>query len=360
MTAPSIDILVPVWNSPFETRACLSAILGHSPGTRLIIVDYGSSRETELMLEEFSDSLEERGLFIKSDQNIGLVPAINRGLECSDRDFTVILRQQTMVSAGWLDALMAVADEDPWIGLVSPVFSGSGASPRCTINNRRDCSSIETFTVSFSSLLLRREMLLQTGLFDEEMDSDEWCLTDYLRRAWSKGYRSCVSSHSRLECSQETVFGSPERRQSRICASRERYLERWGEIRHYGVYFGADTEADQLGIAMDTILEGARQGHRFTLLLHHRQTREFRRRGWSCLHTGIELARLSLLMPQRDLQRKLEALRKSIPGITMVRWQDEASVVGMEEAVPFQDMADVVRSDYQAVEERLRHETQTS
>lgn len=66
MISPTIDILVPVWNNPFETRACLAAILAHSPGARLIIVDNGSSRETELMLEEFSESLGDQGLFIKS------------------------------------------------------------------------------------------------------------------------------------------------------------------------------------------------------------------------------------------------------------------------------------------------------
>ncbi len=87
MTSPTIDILVPVWNNPFETRACLAAILAHSPGARLIIVDNGSSRETELMLEEFSESLGDQGLFIKSERNIGLIAAINLGLARSDSDY---------------------------------------------------------------------------------------------------------------------------------------------------------------------------------------------------------------------------------------------------------------------------------
>src|SRR3974390_682864 len=102
MTTSSVDIIVPVWNSPFETRACLSAILEHSHGARLIIVHYGSSREPELMLEEFSEPLGERGLFIKSDRNIGLVPAINKGLARSDGAFAVIVRPQVLVTNGWL------------------------------------------------------------------------------------------------------------------------------------------------------------------------------------------------------------------------------------------------------------------
>ena len=94
MTTPSVDIIVPVWNTPFETRACLASILTYSPEARLIIIDNGSSRETELMLEEFSEPLGEQALFITTERNIGLVPAINRGLASSDRDFAVIVRPQ--------------------------------------------------------------------------------------------------------------------------------------------------------------------------------------------------------------------------------------------------------------------------
>jgi len=345
MTTPSIDIIVPVWNSPFETRACLSAILNHSPEARLIIVDNGSSRETELMLEEFSETLGERGLFIKSERNIGLVPAINKGLARSDGDFAVILRQHVLVTQGWLEALVDVAG-DSRVGVVSPVFGGSGASPHCVVNDRRDCSSLETCAVSFSALLLKNELRMQTGFFDEGMDNGVWCLADYVRRAWSKGYRTCVSTRSRLACGQEAVFGSEERRQGQICASREQYLGQWGAIRHYGVYFGPDADAGLLGDAVETILEGARQGHRFTLLLHRRQAREFRRCGWSCLHTGMELAQLSLLMPQRDLVRRLGALREADPGMTMVRWQDDNPAAGMETAIPFTAMAAAIRDQF--------------
>jgi len=343
MTNPPTDIIVPVWNSPFETRACLAAILRHSPEARLIIVDNGSSRDTELMLEEFSEPLGENGLFIKSERNIGLVPAINRGLARSDGDLSVVVRPHVLVTNGWLEALKDVA-RDTQVGIVSPVFSGDGASPLLAINDRRDCSSIDTFTVSFSALLLKAEMRTQIGYFDEGLDSGEWCLTDYIRRAWSKGYRSCVTSRSRLVCGREAVFGSVERRQSQARISRERYLEQWSVSRHYGVYFGPDTDAETLAGAMETILEGSRRGHRFTLLLHHRQAREFHRCGWDCLHTGIDQVRLSIIMPQRDLVRKIGTLREAAPEMVMVRWKDDAPAAGMEMAITFAGMAAAICS----------------
>src|ERR1039457_336539 len=187
MTTLSVDIIIPVWNCPFETRACLAAILEHSPEARLIIIDNGSSRLIELMLKEFSEPLGEQALFITSERNIGLVPAINRGLATSDADFAVIVRPQVMVGHGWLEALLETAGM-PQVGIVSPVFRGSGAVevPR----PGSGCSLLETFSLSFAALLIRGEMHKQLGGFDEGLDGAEWCLRDYIRRAEIGGYHT--------------------------------------------------------------------------------------------------------------------------------------------------------------------------
>jgi hypothetical protein len=187
-------------------------------------------------------------------------------------------------------------------------------------------------------------MRMLAGSFDEGLDSGDWCLRDYVRRAWSRGYRTCVTPRPELFCGVETVFGSDERRQEQARASRTAYLERWGIGRHYCIYFGAETDADSLSDAVDTILGGARQGHRFTLLLHRRQAAEFRRRGWNALHTGIEIRRLSPLLPQRDLGRTLTSLRAAVPEILPVRWQHVVPP-GMDTALPFAEMAAAVTGD---------------
>lgn len=351
MSSPTVDIIVPVWNSPFETRACLAAILEHSPAARLIIVDNGSSRETELMLEEFSEPLGERGLFIKSERNVGLVPAINMGLARSDSDCAVILRPHTHVTPDWLSGLLDAA-RSPQTGIISPVFSGRDTSRHPSIT--AESSLMETFDASFSALALKGEMHMLIGGFDEDMDGGEWCLKDYVRRAWSRGYHTCVTSRSRVVFGKETVFGSDLRRQRQLLASRASYLGRWGLARHYSIYFGGKTDAGTLTDSIETILEGARQGHSFTLLLHRRQASDFRRIGWNALHTGISIKCLSLLMPQRDLSRQLHALKTAVPDTILVRGMDDAAFHGAETAIPFHEMAAVIRrnqSDKEAVTE---------
>jgi len=328
--SPIIDILVPVWNNPFETRACLAAILAHSPGARLIIVDNGSSRETELMLEEFSESLGDQGLFIKSERNVGQVAAINLGLGRSDSDYAVIVLPHVTVQAGWLEALVSVA-ESTGAGIVSPLFSGADAPD--LPNLAPGCTSMESFTVSFTTLLLRAEMRIVAGGFDEHLDGNEWCLKEYVRRVAAHGYRSCIAGPLRLSCSAGQQFGSVQRRNEMMQNSRSAYISGWGAPRHYCFYFGKGADTGSLGDTVAAILDGAREGHSFTLLLHRHQYSEFRKLGWNALHTGIALQQLSLLFPLRDVQRKIAALESALPGLIAVKWGSCVTFPGVDAAI---------------------------
>ena len=326
MTNPSVDIIVPVWNNPFETRACLAAILEHSPEARLIIIDNGSSRETELMLEEFSEPLGEKALFITSERNLGLIPAINRGLASSDADFAVIVRPHILVGTGWLKALLDAAVM-PRVGIVSPTFCGCGA-PALT-RPVSGCGLMETFTLSFAALLISGEMRHQLGGFDEGLDGGEWCLRDYIRRAEAGGYHTCVAAQPELLCGHETVFGSTQRRQEQTRLSRDTYLSRWGSARHYCLYFGPHVDAADLTATVEALVAAARRGQRFTLLLHHKQFKEFRRRGWNGLHTALVICRLPLLAARRSLTRQFAALQAADSGLVPVRGAEDVEFPGV-------------------------------
>jgi glycosyltransferase involved in cell wall biosynthesis len=329
MPFPSVDIIVPVWNNPFEARSCLSAILTHSPEARLIIIDNGSNRQTQLVLEEFSEPLGERCLFLYSEKNIGLVRAINRGLERSDSDFAVIVRPHVSVIRGWLERLLEAAEG----GIASPLFSGEGApfpSPFA-----RGCSLMETCAISFSTLAIKKEAHLLLGGFNERLDGAEWCLKDYVSRANDKGFQICITSGSTVVCGTETILGSDARRRELFLASQALYAEQWDIGRHYGVYFGRGVQADGLADSVETILRGARRGHRFTLLLHNAQAAVFRRMGWNGLHTSIELVVLSRFMPRRDLQR----ICASYPAMITVQGCDGAEFSVSTPAIPFSTFA---------------------
>src|SRR6185369_17145843 len=185
-----------------------------------------------------------------------------------DSDFAVILRPHVQVTSGWLTGLLDAAIS-PHAGIVTPIFTGSGAPdlPKLT----RGSSLMETFDITFTVLALKGEMHMLLGGLDEGLDGGEWCLKDYIRRAWKNGYHTCVTSRSVAVCGKEIQFGSDERRKQQTRSSKARHLQKWGIGRHYCIYFGRGTDAAALADTIETIVEGARQGHRFTLLLHRRQ-----------------------------------------------------------------------------------------
>lgn len=292
------------------------------------------------MLEEFSESLGEQALFIKSEKNVGLVAAINIGLARSDSDYTVIVRPHVSVQAGWLDVLVGVA-ESTGSGIVSPLFSGAEAlalpklAPGCTIT--------ESCNVTFTTLLLRAEMRMVAGNFDEHLDGDMWCLTEYVRRVAAKGYRTSITNRICLSCSTGQQFGSAQRRNEMIQNSRSTYVSRWGIPRHYCVYFGSEAAAGALGETIAVLLDGARQGHRFTLLLHRSQYSTFRKMGWNALHTGIELYKLSFLFTLRDLHRKVKSLQGDSPDLLAVRGSSIIDFPGIECGISLEELLSKIR-----------------
>jgi hypothetical protein len=247
-----------------------------------------------------------------------------------------------MVGSGWLKGLLDTA-QMPQVGIVSPVFRGSSI---CGVSRPlAGCALMETFSLSFATLLLRGEMHKQLGVFDEGLDGGEWCLKDYIRRAEDSGFRTCVTGHPELICGQETVFGSQERRQEQSRLSRDCYLSRWGNPDHYCLYFGQEVLAGDLYETVESIVAGARHGHRFTLLLHRKQFKEFRKRGWNGLHTGITISQLPLFAPGRSLARQIAALQSADPNLILVRGAEGALFPGSDSAIAFDEIAATRRNN---------------
>lgn len=336
MTSPSIDIIVPVWNSRDQASDCLAAIICHSPEeARLIVVDNGCDHETGLLLEDFSDALGDRGLFIVSERNLGLLRAINMGLSHSDADIAIIICPNLLVSKGWLSPLLKAADASQ-TGIVTPLFSGAGSPQFPTFDKK--CEVSETFSASLSAILLKAEMREQLGNFDEQIGNLDLCVKDYICRAWSKGYRTCVATKAKLAYKTELIFGSETWHQQLAKTSRAEYLKRWVAGKHYCIYFGAECTIEAIHNTFDTLLAACRQGHRFSLILHNRQASELRKRGCYDLHTSLDLVCLAPFISRIELPRKIASIRREYPEIIMVRWNLHDFTEVLEPTIHFKEL----------------------
>ena len=141
MSAPAhfvIDVVVPVYNAPDDVRACVESVLAHlRPDVRLVLIDDASP---DPRIAQYFGELERRAhpqvVLLRNERNLGFTGTANRGMQLSRAD-VVLLNSDTIVTAGWLDALMHCAATDPRIGTITP-FSNNAeicSFPRFCENN---------------------------------------------------------------------------------------------------------------------------------------------------------------------------------------------------------------------------------
>jgi GT2 family glycosyltransferase/glycosyltransferase involved in cell wall biosynthesis len=180
-TQPRVSIVIPVYNKFAYTAACLRSLVEHNGAVsfEVIVVDDGSSDATPQRIVEIGGVR-----VVRNAQNLGFVGSCNAGADCAKGEFVLFLNNDTVVTAGWLDALLRCFEEEPDCGvagakLVYPdgrlqeaggiVFAdGSGwnygrfddpADPRYNYRREADyCSG--------AAILMRRDLFVQLGGFD--------------------------------------------------------------------------------------------------------------------------------------------------------------------------------------------------
>ena len=112
--SPRTSIVIPAYGEPLLTFSCLASIARHTEGAfEVIVVDDASPEPLAAALAGVAGVRFER-----NDANLGFVGTCNRGAALARGDVVVFLNNDTLVTAGWLDALLRVLDEHPDAGLV--------------------------------------------------------------------------------------------------------------------------------------------------------------------------------------------------------------------------------------------------
>ncbi|HEY0181021.1 MAG TPA: glycosyltransferase [Dokdonella sp.] len=113
--APRVSIVIPVHGKIAYTVACLRSLAEHAGATpfEVVVVDDASADATPQRLAEIG------GLrVVRNRENLGFVGSCNAGAAAARGDCLLFLNNDTVVTAGWLDALVRCLDEAPQAGLV--------------------------------------------------------------------------------------------------------------------------------------------------------------------------------------------------------------------------------------------------
>jgi GT2 family glycosyltransferase/glycosyltransferase involved in cell wall biosynthesis len=139
MTAKYIvDVVVPVYNAPDDVRRCIESVLAHTePGYRLLLIDDASPDPgVARVFDEIARAAHPHVELLRNERNLGFTGTANRGMGLSRLD-VVLLNSDTIVTDGWLGALLRCAASDPSIGTITPWSNNAEilSYPRFCVNN---------------------------------------------------------------------------------------------------------------------------------------------------------------------------------------------------------------------------------
>ena len=113
-----ISIIIAVWNQLGYTKLTVESILknsGQSP-FELIIVDNGSRPDVRAYFDSIRQKV--RLNYIRNEENLGPIRAINQGIKASRYDYIMVIHNDVIIlEEGWLTKIMSAMDKDPRIGI---------------------------------------------------------------------------------------------------------------------------------------------------------------------------------------------------------------------------------------------------
>jgi GT2 family glycosyltransferase len=192
------SIIIPVWNGESVIADCLAAVFAHS-GDRLlevICVDNASPDHAAAIIAERFPQVR----LISQPINLGFAGGVNAGLRAVNGDVGVLLNQDCVVQAGWLDALLDALNAHPEFGMAGcTLFNADGSINHAGAQLRKPIALGQHFTdrgsdqprvvdyVTGAALAIRRSTWDTIGPFDDGFYPAYYEEVDYCYRARRHG-----------------------------------------------------------------------------------------------------------------------------------------------------------------------------
>lgn len=266
------DIIIPVWNELEHTRACIESIGRHTGiPYRLIVVDNASDAPTASYLGRLDTSPDRSVTLVRNGTNLGFVKAVNQGLRLAEAPYLCILNNDTVVFAGWLEEMIALAEADETIAMVNPSSNTSGEVPPAGMPAEAYAASLRRHAGETQELsncrgfcmLLRRAVVERAGFFDEAYDLGYFEETDYSRKISRLGFRIVRAKGAYVHHAERASFKRLDRADALFGRNERIFNERWGRPVRVGLFVDrAGEEACVIALVAE-ILRRAGRVHLF-------------------------------------------------------------------------------------------------
>jgi GT2 family glycosyltransferase len=243
---PRISIVIVTLDGLVFNRLCLETLLAvpTSIAFEAIVVDNGSTDGTVAYLGELA-ARDARVRVMCNGRNAGFAAATNRGAAAARGALVVLLNNDTIVTAGWLER---IADHlaDARIGLLGAVTNRAGNEAEIDVSYRTygelrefarahmEAHVGERFdirTVTMFCAAMRRDVLEAIGPLDERFEIGLFEDDDYAMRMRLAGYRVvCAEDLFVHHFGQASIgrLGPTGQYGAVFHANRARWEEKWG------------------------------------------------------------------------------------------------------------------------------------
>lgn len=145
-----VSIIIPIRNNWAFTKQCIRSIAMNTERKdyEIIIVDNNSTDATKDELEDYLKGFIDLGLLksakiVHNAENKNFATSNNEGRRNSSGEYLLLLNNDTIVTKGWLTAMLKVFEEDKKAGIVGArlIFPGTGTIQHAGIIYLKDGSS---------------------------------------------------------------------------------------------------------------------------------------------------------------------------------------------------------------------------
>lgn len=219
--AKKTAVVILNWNGKKFLERFLQILIDKTPAhlADIIIVDNNSSDDS---MQWMSTNFPQIRTIILDD-NYGFAGGYNRGLSEISAEYYLLLNSDIEVPENWLEPLITMMDEDESIGICGPKlisfdergkFEYAGASggfidtfaypfcrgrifDTCEEDNGQYDSKIDCFWISGAALMIRSELFVTAGSFDEKFFAHQEEI-DLCWRVQNLGYRVVIQTESKV------------------------------------------------------------------------------------------------------------------------------------------------------------------
>jgi len=238
-----VSIIIITYNQYEYTSKCIKSLLKYTNESfEIVVIDNASKDDSGNKIKK-----DFPGVHVYcNNNNLGFPKAVNQGIVQSKGDYVLILNNDTVVTAGWLERMIEVAESDPKIGIVGPIsneVSGlqkdNDAKYETIEEMHKYAAEVSTKNkgevfnfprVAFLCTLIKRKVINEIGGLDERFSPGNYEDDDFCLRSQMGGYKTVIAKDVFIH-----HYGSKSFKANGIEAYRERlninkqiFIEKWG------------------------------------------------------------------------------------------------------------------------------------